>query len=299
MKLAGMLLAAASSSLRLRAPLLSLADHPEGDCLSETVYAIYKPRGVLSAASDNCLQQRHRRRTLGDLIERAGMAPLSGHVGRLDAETAGLILVTSHPLLLQGLLNWPQVLADHGGRAVEKRYRLLLAGQVGPDALSSLRQPLQHARGGREYHSDAAVGVEVISSVQDPAAATEYELLDRDDHAPVAATRKRLRAARQPVRSRATGALVPAYIPEDGWLTQVDVRLAQGRHHQVRRLCTRAGLKLRHLRRESVGPIGLDGLAPGDVRELSRDEKVALYRLCLPRLLDAQQAWRTATRGVD
>jgi len=298
MKLAGLLLAAASSSSRLRAPLLlSLADHPEGDCLSETVLAIYKPRGVLSAASDNCSQQRQRRRTLGDLIARAGMAPLPGHVGRLDAETSGLILVTSHPLLLQALLNWPQVLAEHGGSAVEKRYRLLIAGQVEPNALSSLRQPLQHARGGREYHSDAAVGVEVVSTARDPVAATEYELLDRDDHAVVAAARRRLHAARQPARSRATGALVPAYIPEDGWLTQVDVRLAQGRHHQVRRLCTRAGLKLRHLRRESVGPIGLDGLAPGDVRELSRDEKRALYRLCLPRLLDAQQAWRTREAG--
>ena len=136
-----------------------------------------------------------------------------------------------------------------------------------------------------------------------------------------------LREARRPRASRATGELVPPYIPHDGWLTevgltelieptpalilpptptpnpaitptphphlhtelppppspphpktptrapappgsrQVELQLRQGRHHQIRRLCQRAGLRLLHLRRLSVGPIALDGMAPGEVRE--------------------------------
>ena len=57
-----------------------------------------------------------------------------------------------------------------------------------------------------------------------------------------------------------------AHIPEDGWLTEVEVQLRQGRHHQIRRLCKRAGLRLLHLRRISVGPIALGGMVPGEVR---------------------------------
>ena len=73
-----------------------------------------------------------------------------------------------------------------------------------------------------------------------------------------------------------------AHIPEDGWLTEVEVQLRQGRNHQIRRLCKRAGLRLLHLRRISVGPIALGGMAPGEVRELSAEEKAALYAACLP-----------------
>ena len=64
-------------------------------------YAIYKPRGVLSrTGTDN-------RRTLTDLMVTAGLKPLSKHVGRLDFETGGLILVTADALLLEAALSMP------------------------------------------------------------------------------------------------------------------------------------------------------------------------------------------------
>lgn len=74
------------------------ANLPSGDCLSETVYALYKPRGVLSSARDS----DPNRRTLTDVMIKAGVPTLPGHVGRLDAPTSGLILVTSHGLLMRG-----------------------------------------------------------------------------------------------------------------------------------------------------------------------------------------------------
>ena len=77
-------------------------------------------------------------------------------------------------------------------------------------------------------------------------------------------------------------------------MTRVEVTLSQGRHHQVRRLCRRAGLRLLHLRRLAVGPVALDGLEPGEVRVLTRDEKRALYEWCLPRLVEAQREGRRA-----
>lgn len=86
---------------------------------------------------------------------------------------------------------------------------------------------------------------------------------------------------------------------QDGWVTRVEVVLSQGRNHQVRRLCKQAGLHLHHLRRLEVGPVGLGGLEPGQVRELERDEKRALYEWCLPRLLEAQQGFDESLLSVE
>ena len=68
----------------------------------------------------------------------------------------------------------------------------------------------------------------------------------------------------------------------------MELTIRQGRHHQVRRLCRRGGLKLRHLRRLRVGPVGLGGLRPGEVRVLGREEKAGLYAMCLPKWLEQQ-----------
>lgn len=125
--------------------------------------------------------------------------------------------------------------------------------------------------------------------VDEALASGEAALLDRHDREVVARLRDDLRARRmQPAVSRGTGAAVPPFIPHSGWLTRVDVVLTQGRHHQVRRLVKRAGLKLLHLRRVAVGPVTLGDAAPGDVRVLGRHEKRELYEWCLPRVLDLE-----------
>ena len=56
--------------------------------------AIFKPRGVLSAAGRD-----GRHPTLTDLMLAAGVKPLRGHIGRLDIQTSGLILVSEDPLM--------------------------------------------------------------------------------------------------------------------------------------------------------------------------------------------------------
>lgn len=115
--------------------------------LDEVVYAIHKPRHVLSAAGeDNSLGRSGRRRqhlTLTDVMLEAGVEPLPGHVGRLDADTTGLILVTSDSLLLRACLNWEDVLSTFGGAPMTKRYELLLAGRHEADspALRVLGEP--------------------------------------------------------------------------------------------------------------------------------------------------------------
>ena len=68
-----------------------------------------------------------------------------------------------------------------------------------------------------------------------------------------------------PIRYRAS---VP-----DGWL---EIRLAEGRNRQVRRMTAAIGLPTLRLIRIAVGPFALDGLPPGASREMSNDEAWSL-----------------------
>ena len=249
-------------------PLLSCANSALSSLdLTAPTYAIYKPRGVLSAASD----ADSRRRTLTNLMQEAGLSPLRCHVGRLDLETSGLILATADTALQRALLHEAGAAPDDQSE-LTKCYCLLLAGRhlPGSAALAGLTTPLTHQRGGRQYVSDAA-HVRHLRCFQDVAVATEYARIDSE----VAPPGDDGRAPLPPP---------PSF---EGWLTEAELQICQGRNRQIRRLCARAGLELRHLRRLSVGPISLGKMRPGDVRPLSLSEKRRLYGACLPRVVEA------------
>lgn len=55
------------------------------------------------------------------------------------------------------------------------------------------------------------------------------------------------------------------------------VSIAEGRHHQVRRMIASVGLRLTHLHREAIGSVELGEAPPGAARELSPREVEALY----------------------
>ena len=288
---------------------LPRADLACGDCLAETTYAICKPRGVLSATRPP--PGEPQRRTLTDLMIDAGVAPLPGHVGRLDADTSGLILVTAHSLLNRALINMPGVSEAYGGQTVTKTYSLLLAGRHEADSerLGRLAEPFEHQRAGRTFYSQPAVRVDFCEHVD-----RRLEARSSDggggtvQASPGALAKKEWHQQRRAARWAAAREADPSFggfggfVPEDdNWLTRVEVTLAQGRHHQVRRLCKRAQLKLVALRRIAIGPLSLDslGLPVGGLRVLDRGEKRALYELCLPRLLAEQDTFHChAAAGV-
>jgi len=58
--------------------------------------------------------------------------------------------------------------------------------------------------------------------------------------------------------------------------TWIRLTITQGKNRQVRRMTAAVGHPTLRLIRESVGPIGLDGLEPGGWSALHRDEYVAL-----------------------
>jgi 23S rRNA pseudouridine2605 synthase len=92
------------------------------------VYALNKPRGVVSTAKDT-----HGRRTVVDLVNAKGGARLYP-VGRLDADATGLLLLTNDGDLANALM--------HPSREVPKTYRVKVRsrGPVPHRALHALRE---------------------------------------------------------------------------------------------------------------------------------------------------------------
>ena len=73
-----------------------------------------------------------------------------------------------------------------------------------------------------------------------------------------------------------------------GWVaprsscTWISVKITEGRHRQVRKLCDREGLQIRKLRRVRLGPLELGDLKLRWCRRLEQHEIDALYRVALP-----------------
>jgi 23S rRNA pseudouridine2605 synthase len=90
------------------------------------VYALHKPLGVLSTAKDT-----HGRRTVVELVPARGLRLYP--VGRLDADSSGLILLTNDGELANRL--------THPRYEVPKTYLARVAGgRVGEGALRALRE---------------------------------------------------------------------------------------------------------------------------------------------------------------
>lgn len=61
----------------------------------------------------------------------------------------------------------------------------------------------------------------------------------------------------------------------DNWL---DIALSEGRNRQVRRMSAAVGLPILRLIRHAIGPWTLDGLAPGEYRQISAEDAWSALR---------------------
>jgi 23S rRNA pseudouridine2605 synthase len=94
---------------------------------ARVVYALHKPAGVVSTARDT-----HGRRTVVDLLP---VAQRLYPVGRLDADTTGLILLTNDGDLAYAL--------THPRFEVPRTYRARVEGRPGERALRALRRGVE------------------------------------------------------------------------------------------------------------------------------------------------------------
>jgi 23S rRNA pseudouridine2605 synthase len=171
--------------------------------ISPHVYlALNKPRGVVSTMSDP-----EGRRTLSDVV--ADRPERLFHVGRLDTDTAGLIILTNDGDFAQRLA--------HPSFEVDKTYIAEVSGEVTKATLRRLTD-----------------GVEL-------------------DDGPVTVSRTR-------IVQRGTGKTI------------VELVIHEGRNRIVRRLLEQLGHEVRRLTRTAIGPVQLEGIASGEMRDLTLDE---------------------------
>jgi pseudouridine synthase len=165
---------------------------------------LHKPAGVVTTARDP-----HGRRTVVDLVRHeARVVP----VGRLDADTTGVLLLTNDGPLAHRLA--------HPRYEVDKVYEAEVEGDISPEALQRLEQ-----------------GVELEDGVTAPAR----------------------------VRRLGPG--------------RVELAVHEGRKHQVKRMLEAVGHPVRRLHRSVYAALRADDLAPGEWRELTREEVDELWRL--------------------
>jgi 23S rRNA pseudouridine2605 synthase len=179
--------------------------------VSPNVYLVLnKPRGVVSTMSDP-----EGRKTLSDFVSERPERLF--HVGRLDTDTSGLILLTNDGEFAHRMA--------HPSYEVDKTYVAEVEGEV---AKATLQQLLS--------------GVTL-------------------EDGPVTVSAARLVTAGQ---GGAKGRSI------------VELVIHEGRNRIVRRLLDHVGHPVRRLTRTAIGPVELQGLKSGALRELTGDELGAL-----------------------
>ena len=165
---------------------------------------LHKPAGVVTTARD----PQGRPTVVGLVPSEPRVVP----VGRLDADTTGVLLLTNDGRLAHRL--------GHPRYEVDKVYEAEVEGDPSREALRRL-----------------AEGVELEDGRTAPARA------------------RRLGKGR------------------------LELTIHEGRTHQVKRMCEAVGHPVRRLRRSRFALLDAAGLAPGEWRDLTRDEVDGLRRL--------------------
>jgi len=177
-----------------------------------------KPTGFVTTVRDP-----HAEHTVMELVKSVGERLYP--VGRLDAETAGALILTNDGDFAQALA--------HPSHRVQKTYRAVVRGTVNEFAVTDLRS-----------------GVMLDDGLATAGAATVVECR-----------------------------------PDDN-VTIMDLTIGEGRKRQVRRMLQYVGYRVLALTRTRIGPVTLEGLAPGTWRKLRAGEIAALMEDQPPDRLD-------------
>lgn len=171
--------------------------------ISPHVYLVLnKPRGVVSTMSDP-----QARRTLGDLV--ADRPERLFHVGRLDTDTEGLILLTNDGDFAQRVA--------HPSYELTKTYVAEVTGELQKTTVKRVLAGVDLDDGPVQAHS-----FKVVSATRDRSI--------------------------------------------------VELVIHEGRNRIVRRLLDEVGHPVTRLTRTAIGPVRLQGLRSGELRELTLDE---------------------------
>ena len=233
-------------------------------------YMLNKPAGVITATEDAA------QRTVLDLlrepvtetaepVRRRGIFP----VGRLDADTEGLLLITDDGQLAHRLLA--------PGRHVDKVYYALVSGAVTNEDVRLFSDGMQVGAEGSQDAFRAVPAELMIVSMNGQNAAGGAEKPD-GDRAPGGRSGEQAAGNTAGKEFEELRMVIPVdpgrYLsPEITEYTQTLVTIREGKYHQIKRMFAAVGKKVLYLKRLSMGPLRLEpALEPGQFRKLTEEE---------------------------
>ncbi|MCX5659438.1 MAG: pseudouridine synthase [Planctomycetota bacterium] len=249
--------------------------------------ALNKPRNTITTASDP-----EGRTSVLDLVELPpNYARRIFPVGRLDADSTGLLILTNDGELANRL--------THPRYGVVKEYLVSVKGALTPADVEQLQSGLYlaHPTKGRGRSRPPGAGpgaerksVELLGTTAGkpprPTRGTPFSYdPQRDEAAGTASTLNPATAtgavAGVRVKKAAMEDVVVLEQQRDvtrGDRTRLLVRLREGQNREIRRLMARLGFKVRRLQRVAIGPVTLKGLPVGGWRMLTPHEVRGLMR---------------------
>ncbi|MFO0857379.1 MAG: pseudouridine synthase [Phycisphaerales bacterium] len=219
-----------------------------------------KPERVLSSTSDEPGLERTK---ATDLVMHA-LAPRLFPVGRLDWDSQGLLLLTNDGDFANRV--------SHPKFAVPKVYRVQVAGEVTPAAISSIRR-------NAKLLAKREVAMERLAA-KEKAKASGHR--NREWGMQPQQKQRRFGGA----GGAGGGKFIPPHVriigasaPESGNFearrsqgVTIEVTLLEANQAPLRDVLLAAGLKTRRLTRVGIGPLRLGNLKVGDWRELTKQE---------------------------
>ena len=216
--------------------------------VGKTYIIVNKPRGVLCTNDDP-----HDRKRVIDLIDSSLAARVRLYpVGRLDADSTGMILLTNDGELTHRL--------THPSYEVPKEYRVTVVGRVAVEDLDRLKKGIYLASPDAIAKTKAREG-DFAKPGDEPGPGHSPKNTDAKK-----ATVESVRILRvETDRTR-------------GDRTLLAITLREGQNREIRRIMARLGFKVRKLKRVAIGPIRLKTLGSGNWREMTAPEVRKLRR---------------------
>jgi 23S rRNA pseudouridine2605 synthase len=198
--------------------------------------AFHKPTGMISTMSDNW-----GRSSLAELEAKFSFLKAMHPVGRLDADTSGLLLFSREGALTQKLL--------HPSSNIAREYQALVAGNVNQQKLGALLKAGVKTAGG-------VFPAELIS------AEASEELVPVEEGRRVEGGEGTEGAKKNLVQA-----------------SRVSVEVTEGKYRMVRRVLHNAGHSVVRLHRVRYGHVRLGDLGEGEVRAVSGEEAMWAHNL--------------------
>ncbi|MEM9414312.1 MAG: pseudouridine synthase [Planctomycetota bacterium] len=215
---------------------------------------VNKPRGVISTNDDP-----HGRKRVLDLIDPGLAAKMRLYpVGRLDADSTGLMLLTNDGELTHRL--------THPSFEVPKQYRVTVKGKVEFDDLERLKKGIYLATP-KSVAKTKAEESNLHKPGDERSESPDQNTGSRSDK-PGAK-----KAAVEQVRILRYQADRSA-----GDKTMLAITLREGQNREIRRILARLGFKVTKLKRVALGPVKLKTLKSGNWRLLTAPEVKKLRR---------------------